>query len=166
MPASSITTDNLICLQCGYDLRALPTESNCPECGRPISDSIAAQPLIDWLPSFRRGVSLLCFTFLIGMPPIQGWLYDKAWDPFKLNAEGVIALEFSLLFLASGWFLTAGSRSQPGMRPARKWVLALAIAQLVLGLVQLRFFRHPWPFDRAGGNHLLMTAYALEPLVF
>ena len=32
---------SLLCLHCGYDLRATPAEGNCPECNTPVSESVA-----------------------------------------------------------------------------------------------------------------------------
>jgi len=166
MPTSSITAEDLICIQCGYDLRTLPADSNCPECGRTITDSVRMGPLMRWLPGFRRGVTFLCLAFIVGMPHIQRRIYDQAWDRFHLNAEGASAVFFAFMFLPAAWFLTTPNVLRPKMRRARKSVLLLLIAQFVFGVCELRFFRHPWPFDRARGNHILMAAYALEPLVF
>jgi hypothetical protein len=166
MSTSRITADDLICIQCGYDLRTLPADSNCPECGRAITDSVKMGPLIRWLPGFRSGVSFLCLAFLIGAHWIQRWVYEFAWDRFNVNSDGASAVFFALMFLPAAWFLTTPNPLRSRMLTARKWVLGLTIAQFILGVCELRFFRHPWPFDRVHGNYILMTAYALDPLVF
>src|SRR5204863_8364142 len=98
--------DNLLCAHCGYDLRTLPADSNCPECGRAIIDSVKMGPLMRWLPGFRSGVSFLCLAFIVGMPQIQDWVYEQAWDRFHLNAEGASAVFFATMFLPAAWFLT------------------------------------------------------------
>src|SRR5262245_61893916 len=41
-PVASVVPEeaDLLCEGCGYTLKGLPTSSNCPECGKPISQSI------------------------------------------------------------------------------------------------------------------------------
>ena len=162
----SSITDILLCAQCGYDLRNLPADSNCPECGRAIADSVRMSPLMRWLPGFRRGVSFLCLAFLISVPNVQRWIYDQAWDRLHLNPEGASAVFFAIVFLPAAWFLTTPNPLCPRMLHVRRWAMGLIAAQLILGLCELRFFRHPWPLDWVHGNYILLTAYALEPLVF
>ena len=60
MPDTLAIADDVTCAQCGYRLRGLAPESNCPECGHAIADSIKTAPLMRWLPGFRRRGSF-CF---------------------------------------------------------------------------------------------------------
>jgi hypothetical protein len=166
MPGPFAISDDLTCAQCGYALRTLQSDSNCPECGRAIADSLRTVPLMRWLPGFRRGVSFLCLAFVVGIPWIQYWIYELGWDRLHVNPEGVSAVFFALMFLPAAMFLTTPNQLRPRMLHVRRWVLGLVVAQFILGLCELRFFRHPWPLDRVHGNYISLTAYALEPLVF
>lgn len=51
------------CITCGYDLRSLPTEESCPECGTPIELSLRGDLLSlsdpAWVARIARGQSLL-----------------------------------------------------------------------------------------------------------
>lgn len=66
--------DNLACVHCGYNLRGLQTDQQCPECGGSIVDSLRGHLLKfadpDWLNKLRFGASLklwnLAISFLIG----------------------------------------------------------------------------------------------------
>ncbi len=64
----------LRCITCGYDLRSLPTEESCPECGTQIELSLRGDLLSRadpaWVARIARGQSLLVFGVrlcLIGM---------------------------------------------------------------------------------------------------
>ena len=55
----------LRCITCGYDLRSLPTEESCPECGTPIELSLRGDRLSRsdpaWVARLARGQSVLVF---------------------------------------------------------------------------------------------------------
>ncbi|MCH8209871.1 MAG: hypothetical protein IIB99_00725 [Planctomycetes bacterium] len=55
----------LRCITCGYDLRSLPTEESCPECGTPIELSLRGDLLSQsdpaWVARLARGQSVLVF---------------------------------------------------------------------------------------------------------
>ncbi len=57
----------LRCITCGYDLRSLPTEESCPECGTRIELSLRGDLLSlsdsTWVARLARGQSLLVFGF-------------------------------------------------------------------------------------------------------
>lgn len=62
------------CITCGYDLRSLPTEESCPECGTPIELSLRGDLLSlsdpAWVARIAQGQSLLVFGvrfYLMGM---------------------------------------------------------------------------------------------------
>jgi hypothetical protein len=45
LPSPIPPEDEILCEGCGYRLRGLPIDSNCPECGRPIAESLGHQRL-------------------------------------------------------------------------------------------------------------------------
>src|SRR5687768_15434828 len=42
---AAVAAATLHCIDCGYDLRGLPAENNCPECGRPVLDTLERDTL-------------------------------------------------------------------------------------------------------------------------
>lgn len=60
---SLTSATELRCITCGYDLRSLPTEESCPECGAPIELSLRGDLLSRsdpaWVARLARGQSLL-----------------------------------------------------------------------------------------------------------
>lgn len=62
--------DDLFCIACGYNLRELPPEFNCPECGLPIKRSVGGEKLARadpaWLMKIVNGQSLLAWG-LVGV---------------------------------------------------------------------------------------------------
>lgn len=65
------------CVHCRYNLRTLAASAACPECGRPVHDSIplivplSYQPL-PWLTTVRLGFFLFAGSFLLW--PVAGWI--------------------------------------------------------------------------------------------
>ncbi|TDJ57845.1 MAG: hypothetical protein E2O40_02380 [Planctomycetota bacterium] len=58
-----MTNDAIFCVGCGYDLRTLPIEGPCPECGRAIAESLGGRRLAAadsrWLARLATGQSLV-----------------------------------------------------------------------------------------------------------
>src|SRR2546430_16884981 len=59
-----------LCEGCGYTLDGLPDESNCPECGRPISESTSLERrrLPEWESSARAGGMAFVRATIHGVP--------------------------------------------------------------------------------------------------
>jgi hypothetical protein len=162
--------DGLLCGECGYDLRSLPLDSNCPECGRRIADSIAALPVTRWLPTFRRGVTFLALALFIFTLGVEGWIYRQRtsdWDfVHKINSDAAIALFYALLLFPAAWWMSAPA---PFLRRRlarpRRLVIALLIAQLLMVAMEQWFINEHWPFSYYWAAVFLLSAYALAPLL-
>ncbi len=60
---------DLPCLCCGYNLRGLPAESRCPECGAAVGRSVYGNKLAycepSWLTAVARGTNLLVYALIL-----------------------------------------------------------------------------------------------------
>ena len=79
-----VATD-LYCIGCGYNLYTLPARGNCPECGRPIGDSLFVFPRPDHTSSglgelawsyfaWAAAIFALPLTFIIRLPAVTGMI--------------------------------------------------------------------------------------------
>lgn len=146
---------HLPCHACGYDLHLQPADAVCPECGRPIAESLMArQPM----PARHRQllrcmveISVLCLAapfvvfFLpwdrwIGNPPFYGY-HISIFGPctwFPLQCMQRTALTAACI-AGAGWLFMSGTLArQPSLRRHRPtwayWLLVGAAALLCLGL--------------------------------
>lgn len=64
----------LACVSCGYDLRDLPIEGNCPECGTPIARSLHGEKLSSadprWLNALAGGQTLIAWGITIALTAV------------------------------------------------------------------------------------------------
>lgn len=119
-PAAQVGADR-VCIRCSYNLRGLPTDGRCPECGTPVADSLRGDYLAfaapEHLASIRAGLDLV----LVGVPVyfvalVGGLLGGLAVRGILSPPEiGVLRhaamLAPSALLLAGYWRLT---RPEPG----------------------------------------------------
>jgi hypothetical protein len=76
-PASVVTLDSA-CRKCGYNLRGLQADGQCPECGSPVALSVHGNLLRYsdpvWLRRIARGIGLLLlgYYFVVGLPLLAG----------------------------------------------------------------------------------------------
>ncbi len=127
---------DLACAFCGYNLRTRRLSDICPECGKPVEQTITRLLWTDqrWARNITRGASLL----LAGATGAGLWL--SLWlilGPSFHHAESVIALGLVVLAGATlrGAWLIAAPNPHPVLRQFVPRVLVrLAIALLVCGV--------------------------------
>ena len=63
--------EDVLCIECGYNLRGLRPDGKCPECGNDVAPSLRGLKLetasLPWLRSIRRGFVLLRYYFLASL---------------------------------------------------------------------------------------------------
>ena len=155
--------EGMTCAECGYDLRGLPPDSACPECGRVIAESEAAAPVRAWLPGFRRGVACLAGALLV-LPFAEQAAYGRMrWLGNRVNPDGLTYLLRALLLLPAAWWMTGAapflSRDPRRLRP---WLIGLTVAQLAAAALATALL----PFAAHGSVLVLLCTYALAPLPF
>ncbi len=69
VPSLTILTDDRLCVHCGYNLRGLPLDGKCPECGEAVRRSLLGDLLKyadpDWLDRLRFGAALKLWNILL-----------------------------------------------------------------------------------------------------
>jgi hypothetical protein len=149
---------DLSCLHCGYNLRGLTGTGRCPECGKPVLDTLSGTTLHRAAPAtlfrLRRGLYFLLAASALALVaalcssdrvlPVQSlgggsaraWLLDIAID--NCNRAGVLVLSaISLCFYTIGIFAIS---SPLGLYPARTQRRGLELALSVGGIVPLPLF--------------------------
>jgi len=58
---------DIACLQCGYDLRSLPIDSHCPECGTSVEVSLRRDNLAQSDPAYIRRLQIAALLSLFGV---------------------------------------------------------------------------------------------------
>jgi len=98
--------NDLLCEGCGYTLNGLPTDSRCPECGKPIAESIGAH---------RHGSS---------------------WEQSDEARSGFVATTRQVLFRTRDFFLhvtTRGSLGRAHDFARLHWIISSMLFTLALG---------------------------------
>ncbi len=159
---------DLPCGSCGYNLRTLSLGGVCPECARPVRQSMAARFLrcadAAWVRQLARGVLLLIvgvFVFFVGrvfvLTPMPG-LFPHAGPigipPVVLSLVGgldqfVVLTGIMALAMLALWTLTKPDPANPTRTErvsARRLLRActcLLPVPLVLGLLATLYSNHP-----------------------
>lgn len=118
------------CASCGYDLRGLPLSGRCPECGRPVLESVR-----------------------IGVDPTASRL-PRLRDPKKVGLGlvllvGVMLLVALLMVLpaAAAWFEPPGARNQMSNR-LRSLGMFWSWIALLVALWPVHLLAWPWTEER------------------
>jgi len=100
-PASGRIACDLLCVECEYNLRTLAADGRCPECGRPVRDSVLEHDPpgvhFNWLVVLKGG-----FDLLVWGSPLLGF---AVFGGIILNATGghsVPEILLGSMFAASG----------------------------------------------------------------
>lgn len=124
----------VLCLRCGYDLRGLPGDGACPECGLAVGRSWQGQRELHrgrpgWVGRLRAGVWLLLAVQL----GLLGVMFAGLWAVRGPDtpAVGLAVLAVFLLGHATALWLLTGRENQFERRQPGNWVrvaVRLAIA--------------------------------------
>jgi hypothetical protein len=158
--APDATAEGLTCAACGYELRGLPPDSACPECGTSIEDTVGAAPVVRWLGGFRLGVTAFGLALFLLPFVVDALTGGLRWFGRRINPDGRVLLAQALLLLPAAWWLTRPATFLP-RDPARlrPWVMGLTAAQGLLAVIEIVcLLSLSFP-----AGVLLLSAYALGP---
>lgn len=163
--ASGTLIAGVPCVGCGYDLRGLSKGNACPECGRPMSDSVYPDRLLFadrvWLTRVAHGarrlmilapIGCVAYMFAFVAPQIMALRSepDPTWTLAVIQKEMGSALTrgsllvIALMWIAFAWAWFDASLPEPGRdgpwsrRLARALILVwagIAIGDIVVGVV-------------------------------
>jgi serine/threonine protein kinase len=155
-PASPVQDGRVNCLSCGYDLRELPRDQNCPECGTPIERTMRGNLLIfstpEHLRKLRRGVSCviigacglllstvasLVMGFAVGLDMIGASSVVIAFD----ISMATLQVAMAALIMTGWWMASSPDPSILGMDradwPRRVLRITMFIALLLFVIVMI-----------------------------
>jgi len=123
MIESWVITNDLICVQCGYNLRTRSSMGRCPECGSPVSDSCAINGNLTnsrpaWLRRVMAGNALLFLSRLF-LAATFAAVYQRNGGFVAEYAAAVGLAGGTLLLYGAGIFLVT-AREYPHVPPASR----------------------------------------------
>ena len=139
---------DLLCANCGYNLRTLAKKGRCPECNLSISITLRGDILTgaprQWLRIIRLAVSLLAASTIIAVL----WYGLSLWPVTRLRTEQNITRLLQLVILCAGtWCLTWPFNPHLSHEPRaslRRIARVLACLCLVIGIA-FQIFARGWP---------------------
>ena len=148
-----MVTRELLCVECGYDLRGLPRSGTCPECGSPIKRSFAG-PLLRhagtrWLKRVYIGLwilhraSVLAALLAIATPALDLFGYmqggNRSMRAFA-EAMSLIFTAWAFAAMTGFWLATAPDVRESGrtsLQNAAERLVLMAIPPITLAWVAL-----------------------------
>jgi hypothetical protein len=137
------------CRLCGYNLRGLPSDGRCPECGAMVSASLGQYSLAfadpKWVTALLRGVRIYLVSFVLL------FVSFLALIPLTINSDEALlifsasVLAFIGCFTIGGWLLSAPDPSGLGeleygiARKIARWALILGTMQGLFDLTAICF---------------------------
>lgn len=114
VPTASLLHNDLPCVKCRYNLRTLPINGNCPECGHAVADSLRAEQLRRtelgglrnydpaWLKAMERGLRL---AWIAWVASLVGLFYGVVNPPYTHNTVPAILWTTPLVvvYILSCW---------------------------------------------------------------
>ncbi|GAB4515975.1 MAG: hypothetical protein Tsb0013_20570 [Phycisphaerales bacterium] len=178
------------CEGCGYDLRGLPTDGYCPECGRPVADTLRHAPHPDFVRTVQRGLRFVFWAMIVqyaggfafgiaiavigfvaamqsagsgGQPSASSFL------PYTI-ASNIVNLVLAVVTAIGWWILTA---PVPGVRPehdaprARNGVRVAYIFHLLITIAALiRLVTNPPSYQPQGGGTIsILSNFPIDDLL-
>jgi hypothetical protein len=150
-PPSLIEADSP-CMSCGYNLRGLQSDSNCPECGHIISASLRGDMLRfsdpSWLAQLRLGASLKLWAIVVSFVLSFVAGFAGAFFGLPILLVQLAALVGSVMALWGTWCITS---QEPRIAltddslTLRKFIRTCAITSGVGGLLHMVADVGPFP---------------------
>lgn len=129
---------------CSYNLRGLALTGTCPECNRPVADSLPAFPLVATTPQYRaslvRGLSLVCGGTALALISIITGSVLAAVGRDPPDWAGVIVFWLALAAILAGYWLYttpdpffAGGREPVLSRRVLRISATVSVVSFVIG---------------------------------
>ena len=155
---------DLPCLKCGYNLRTLRDDGQCPECGASVHESARLAWLCQhdrvWLRKLAGstvwiGIAMICFVSFLSVGLLLAVSYHPPDEVVGVVGVAVAVVGGLVTGLLGFWQITAPHRGG-GIRRGRvrriaRWTMAAGLAGLLLELLARRIGSPRWAID------LLMT---------